>query len=84
MKTAETSPHVLGQKNDAVRFQIEGQGLHLWKKKTVGTELIFDTFGPFFYGTGKTGTGQVSFTQKNSSKPFQFLSECHLVHSGTL
>ena len=30
---------------------------------------------PFFNGTGKTGTGQVSFTRKNLSEPFHFLSE---------
>ena len=30
---------------------------------------------PFFKGTGKTGTGQVSFTRKNLSEPFHFLSE---------
>ena len=30
---------------------------------------------PFFNGTGKTGTDQVSFTRKNLSEPFQFLSE---------
>ena len=30
---------------------------------------------PFLNGTGKTGTGQVSFTRKNVSEPFHFLSE---------
>ena len=30
---------------------------------------------PFFNGTGKTGTGQESFTRKNLSEPFHFLSE---------
>ena len=30
---------------------------------------------PFLNGTGKTGTGQVSFTRKNLSEPFHFLSE---------
>ena len=30
---------------------------------------------PFWNGTGKTGTGQVSFTRKNLSEPFHFLSE---------
>ena len=30
---------------------------------------------PFWNGTGKTGTGQVSFTRQNLSEPFHFLSE---------
>ena len=30
---------------------------------------------PFLDGTGKTGTGQVSFTRKNLSESFHFLSE---------
>ena len=30
---------------------------------------------PFLNGTGKTGTGQVSFTRKNLSEPFHLLSE---------
>ena len=30
---------------------------------------------PFLNGTGKTGMGQVSFTSKNLSEPFHFLSE---------
>ena len=30
---------------------------------------------PFWNRTGKTGTGQVSFTRKNLSEPFHFLSE---------
>ena len=37
---------------------------------------------PFFNGTGKTGTGQVSFTRKNLSEPFHLLSEpFHLFRS---
>ena len=30
---------------------------------------------PFLNGPGKTGTGHVSFTRKNLSEPFHFLSE---------
>ena len=63
-----------------------GERLHVGKKrKEVGTEPIFIRSVPkedhrrlwtlFIYGTGKTGTGQVSFIHKNSFEPFQFLSE---------
>ena len=77
----------LHRKNEAERFRKEGERLHVGKKfKKAGTERIFlrsvpfrkrtiGAYGPFFYGTGKTGTGQVSFIRKNSSQPFHFLSE---------
>ena len=78
----------LHRKNEAERFRKEGERLHFGKKIIkAGTERIFIRFvplrkrtigayGPFFYGTGKTGTGQVSFTRKNSSQPFHFFRSC--------